>query len=601
MSEKELAQKNSARKERNQRFEKFRKAMFGAMNNHFADLPVDSTRQPQQSGTATKSLKNLKIGIVGGGMAGMYAAMLLQELDIDYQIFEASGERVGGRVLTHYFNNAPHQYAEFGAMRFPKNWMQSRLFNFWKYLNETARATPDGKEIREIPYILFDGCPKEDAGNLLCFNGRKPVTRNEASLDNALLGFDEFFDDPIYDYFKDTNGVIKPAQTLMDMAVEPFMALLEGGDVDKAWAEILKFNKYSGRSYLQEIGDKTRPYPVRIVDYMETVLSYTGVYDLSFIEMLLDNYSFDDTDHWSAMDGGTARVTQEMIKRIPSEKVTMGAKVFRLDEQQGKARVHFKCGDGSLSQVEEFDRVIVTLPFSVLRFIETPEGWGAPKYESIRMLKMTNAVKVALGFKSRFWEVEGPNSKGMKGGQSNTDLAVRSIVYPSFGIGEPGPAYLLGSYCWERDADKFSHLSQQQIIDACLRDVARIHGDVVYEEFIGHGASVVWNKEELTGGGFEFFAPGQFLEQFTDARIPEGLFHFAGEHLDMVHYWIAGAYNSAFRTVWEILILEGLATPENLKTLFESLGGGEILPTMIPHFGNKEIKALCEQLLNEST
>ncbi|WP_374564091.1 flavin monoamine oxidase family protein [Ideonella sp.] len=516
--------------------------------------------------------------------------MLLDQFGIDYHVIEASGERLGGRVRTHYFNNESHQYAELGAMRFPESWLQSRLFGFWDHLNQTAPSTPGARQITRIPYILYDASTDPKAGNLLCYNGQPPVTRNQVVLDNSLLGFDEYFNGPEFDYFRDANGKIKPAQTLLDNAIQPFMDLLGSGHIDQAWAEILKYDGYSGRSYLQEIGDRHKPYPVRIVDYMESVLSYTGVYDLAFIEMLLDNFSFDDTTHWSAMDGGTARVAQEMANRVPREKVTMGASVFRVEEKGDRTVVHYRFGDGNLTESAEFDRVIVTVPFSVLRFIETPRSWSVQKLEAIRMLKMTNAVKVALGFKSRFWERPGPYSARMAGGQSNTDLPVRSVVYPSFGIDQPGPAYILASYCWQNDADKFAHLTQEQMFEACLRHVVELHGEVARDEYLGHGASIVWNNDPLAGGGFEFFAPGQFLQKFMDAREPEGRFHFAGEHLDMVHYWIAGAYDSAFRTVWEILVLEGRMDKATMERLRDALGGGLILPTMVPYFGRKDIE-----------
>ena len=471
---------DSARKEqanRNLRLAKHRRALFEAMGKHLRE--VDRERSAKRSVAAAaasaaaiaKKAGALRVGIVGGGVAGLYAAMLLDQMGIQHHIFEASGERLGGRVLTHYFNDGPHQYAELGAMRFPENWMQSRLFAFWKHLNDTAEETPGAREIVRIPYILFDQSQEVDAGNLLCFNGMRPVTRNEATINNSLLGFDQYFADARYDYFKDPSGKLKPAQKLLDNAIEPFMKLLDNGHIDEAWAKILKFDSYSGRSYLQEIGDGVRPYPVRIVDYLESVLSYTGVYDLAFIEMLLDNYSFDDTPAWSAMDGGTDRITQEMTNRIPKANVTMGAQVFRIEESNGRAVIHYRVGEGTLAQSADFDRVIITLPFSVLRFIDTPSSWSPEKYGAIRTLKMTNAVKVALGFKSRFWEREGPYSKHMAGGQSNTDLPVRSVVYPSFGIGQPGPAYILGSYCWQNDADKFSHLTQEQMFETCLRRV----------------------------------------------------------------------------------------------------------------------------------
>ena len=597
MEEAEIEAVKREREERNARVAEHRKTLIQAMEQHLKGTERERPEIAPRPEAAPSAADSLRIGIVGGGAAGLYTAMLLDEMGIDYHVFEASGERLGGRVLTHYFDNADHQYAELGAMRFPENWMQRRLFDFWDHLNATVGSTPGAREIPRIPYVLFDPTAKPDAGNLLCYNDQPPVTRNAVTQDNSLLGFDPFFVDPEYDYFKDDQGRLKPAQTLLNAALEPFMQLLGNHDHDAAWAQVLEYDSFSARSYLQEVGDGVRPYPVRIVDYMESVLSYTGVYDLAFIELLLDNYSFEDTKAWVAMDGGTSRITQEMANRVPSSNVTMGAQVFRVEEADGRAVVHYRTGDGELTQTRDFDRVVVTLPFSVLRFLDTPRSWSPEKYEAIRSLKMINAVKVALGFKSRFWERSGPHSARMAGGQSNTDLPVRSVVYPSFGIGEPGPGYILASYCWQNDADKFSHLTEEQMFEACLRDVVRLHGDVAREEYLGHGASVVWNEEPLAGGGFEFFGPGQFLEKFIAAREPEGLFHFAGEHLDMVHYWIAGSLDSAFRVVWEVLILEGLLNPESMGRLRDALGGGLILPSMVPHFGIDRIEELAAEIV----
>ncbi|RWS19692.1 hypothetical protein B4U80_14961, partial [Leptotrombidium deliense] len=40
------------------------------------------------------NINDLKVGIVGAGISGLYTALLLQELGIDYEILEAS-ERIG--------------------------------------------------------------------------------------------------------------------------------------------------------------------------------------------------------------------------------------------------------------------------------------------------------------------------------------------------------------------------------------------------------------------------------------------------------------------------------------------------------------------------
>ena len=55
---------------------------------------------------ASKSAaSNLSVGVIGAGASGLYAAILLQSLGIEYEIFEAN-DRAGGRIWTHYFDPA---------------------------------------------------------------------------------------------------------------------------------------------------------------------------------------------------------------------------------------------------------------------------------------------------------------------------------------------------------------------------------------------------------------------------------------------------------------------------------------------------------------
>lgn len=64
-------------------------------------------------------LGSLKFCIVGAGVAGLFLAKLLTEHGIPYDLIEASG-RVGGRMYTKTFSDAPHDYYDIGAMRYPK-------------------------------------------------------------------------------------------------------------------------------------------------------------------------------------------------------------------------------------------------------------------------------------------------------------------------------------------------------------------------------------------------------------------------------------------------------------------------------------------------
>lgn len=63
--------------------------------------------------SSTKGSEDISVGIIGAGAAGLYAAVLLDSLNIDYEILESS-ERLGGRVFTYRFNQAAWDASEPG-------------------------------------------------------------------------------------------------------------------------------------------------------------------------------------------------------------------------------------------------------------------------------------------------------------------------------------------------------------------------------------------------------------------------------------------------------------------------------------------------------
>lgn len=61
------------------------------------------SKYPNSPTTPTPKDIPLKVGIIGAGAAGLYAAVLLDSLGIEYDLIEASS-RVGGRIYTYRFN-----------------------------------------------------------------------------------------------------------------------------------------------------------------------------------------------------------------------------------------------------------------------------------------------------------------------------------------------------------------------------------------------------------------------------------------------------------------------------------------------------------------
>ncbi|RWS09881.1 hypothetical protein B4U80_14721, partial [Leptotrombidium deliense] len=75
---------------------KFNFALFAHYTIAKSDLKPHLHSRIRKSRKQNKmNINDIKVGIVGAGISGLYAALLLQELDIDYEILEAS-DRIGG-------------------------------------------------------------------------------------------------------------------------------------------------------------------------------------------------------------------------------------------------------------------------------------------------------------------------------------------------------------------------------------------------------------------------------------------------------------------------------------------------------------------------
>lgn len=74
-----------------------------------SDSGSDSTDTSSQSDTQ----KNITVGILGGGAAGLYAAMIIDSFEdssISWTMYEADKSRLGGRLYTHNFSDSENDY-----------------------------------------------------------------------------------------------------------------------------------------------------------------------------------------------------------------------------------------------------------------------------------------------------------------------------------------------------------------------------------------------------------------------------------------------------------------------------------------------------------
>lgn len=448
--------------------------------------------------------------IIGAGLSGLVAGSLLKEAGHSVKILEASN-RVGGRVYTLRTPFSNGLYLDAGAMRIPES-----HYLVLEYVRQFG-----------LPIQLFINETPED---ILYVNGIK------AQLKNYLMNPDILR----YPVAPQERG--KTAQQLLNMAVRPILDFIHQ-DPRRNWPQVVNaYDRYSMHAFLKY----GAAYSDGAIEMMGVLLGIEGFMEESFLDIWRFLMPLEDRRFYQ-IPGGNDLLPRAFLPKLWGD-LLFGHRVTRmiqhpngvtiLSDQEGAANTASLMGD----------LAIVTVPFTVLKRIEVEprDSFSHLKWKAIRELHYILDTKTGLEFKSRFWE-----RGGQSGGRTITDLPIRFTYYPSYGIGTPGPAVILASYTLGDDAMTWDGLSSEERIRYCLKNLAAIHGDQVYHEFV-RGASFSWSQNPYSCGDWVIFKPGQQTELFPYIAAPEGRFHFAGEHTTLTHGWMQGAIESGLRVAAEV-------------------------------------------------
>jgi monoamine oxidase len=240
------------------------------------------------------------------------------------------------------------------------------------------------------------------------------------------------------------------------------------------------------------------------------------------------------------IEGGMERLPEALARRL-DRRVRYGTRVIAVDQDEYGVTVH--CDDHSGRRSIRGDYAVITIPFSVLRYIDIRKPFSPAKQKAIRGLNYEPAAKLYFAFRRRFWEDE-----GIEGGVSYTDLPVRKLYYMQEGR-QTGRGLIL-SYCTGRDAQRWTALGERGALDEGLRSIAKIH-PAAQQEYEG-GMAMLWQNDPYAGGAFAFCQPHEESQYAQHAHTPEGRVHFAGEHTGFCRRWIQGALESGLRAAEEV-------------------------------------------------
>jgi len=209
--------------------------------------------------------------------------------------------------------------------------------------------------------------------------------------------------------------------------------------------------------------------------------------------------------------------------------------VVRIERGSDSAlRVFWNEGSGRQSLTA--DRVVVAVPFTLLRRIEVVPPFSEEKARAIADLSYGSSTKVFLQTRTRFWAEEGLSGFGY------TDLHDYMQVWEN-GYSQPGPRGLLVAYTKFAGARELDALDENQRVAMAVDAVSRVHPEL--PRHLEGGRSKSWDQDPWARGAFAILRPGDVMRLEPHIARAEGRIHFAGEHTSP---WLGGWMHSALES-----------------------------------------------------
>lgn len=501
--------------------------------------PIDITNYASPG-----EMKGMKIGVIGGGLAGLSAAFELRKLGADITIFEANRNRIGGRVYTYYFDTEGKYYGEFGAHRIPVShettWYYIDLFglntlplsvtrrNNFIYAHNTRLRTSDS--IEQILYPLYDLTPAEratpwDELNEYAFwylmSLLPPNIRSEVI---------QILPEYSPEYLTLTNYSVR--QTLENLGLSQGAINLISS-VDSGTGALLNgsYDEITHEEYT--------------LDYRNTYTIQNGIVNLPYA-FYCSFFSDNPPGYFHIPPSKLGSVTYEA-----------GQTVTGIYQSNCKNKVILKHHDTkNLTETTDiFDYVVCAIPNSTLREIEIKPYFSNIKMQAILEYNYVDAQKTLFMCDKRFWEQNTPYGQ-MVGGFSQTDLPIQFIFYPGDHILCPTPSscspnepgVLVASYNFHLNATRVGNMEETLRYKLICKNVEEVHGlpRGFLNSIVKNHKTVVWNNEPTFRSAFALALPGQkklFAYEMLKPEFNNRIF-FAGDHVSTKHAWMQGALST---------------------------------------------------------
>jgi monoamine oxidase len=494
-----------------------------------AAVAVGGSAALSRTASAARGASTPSVAIVGAGIAGLNAALTLWDKGYEnFTIYEASTDRVGGRM-----------HSDTGY------WASNQVSEFCGELIDTGHMTIRHLAQRfSLPTADLVGAQPNGSTDTLWFlNGYYSVDdadKDFQPIHNTLQGQVQATSYPTTYKIHTDAGIFFDNMTVYDW-IENYVP---GGHRSR-------MGRMLDAAYNEEYGAETR-------DQAALNLMYLLAYQAS-----PGNFSiFGKSDERFHIVGGNQQLPDAIADYIGRDKIKQGYVMQAIKANtDGTVTMSFSTGGGKTQDITA-DQVILCISFAVLRTLDYKgANFDKLKQTAITQLGAGRNSKLQLQFTSRYWNTNGP--WGLSNGNVYSDIGIQNTWDVS--RAQSGAEGILVNYSGGNVAGAYrpstpysNAATNAQVTTYAKQFLAKL--EVVYP-----GITARWNGnatlstpwlDPLLNCSYSYWKPGQYVGFSGYEGQAQGSIHFAGEHCsqDFQGYMEGGAAEGA-RAAGEILAL----------------------------------------------
>jgi monoamine oxidase len=460
-----------------------------------------------------------RIVIVGAGIAGLNAALVLQDAGYAATIYEASS-RIGGRMHSD-----------------TTSWANGQVTEHCGELIDSRHKTILGLAKRfGISVVDLLAAEPPQSTETYYFFGQY-YTRRQANIDfNAV--YHAVKEDLKAAGFPTLYNSFTPAGSALDQTtVFDWIESRVPGGHGSNMGQLLDV------AYNIEYGAETTDQSALNLIYLLAYQPIPGNFRI-----------FGRSDERYHMAGGNEQLPVAIASALPPGSVQLGTMMTSIAQNgDGSFTLGFQSGQNAFDVVA--DRVILTLPFSVLRNLDyAGAGFNDVKTTGIQQLGYGTNAKLHLQFQTRLWNQPGP--WGLSTGSTYADTGYQNTWDVT--RAQPGSTGILVDYTGGNIGASFTG-------DPSDPAVVQTYATQFLQqlEAVFPGITEVWNGRATLDapflspflrGSYSYWRRGQYTLFSGSERERSGRCHFAGEHCSInFQGFMEGAAEEGARAANEIL------------------------------------------------